>query len=118
LADFGFCKLLGNNTQTNTMLGSPLNMAPEIMSGLPYGVQADIWSVGVAFYEILFGDYPFKGKNIEDLYYNITHKSVQFPDNIPVSDATKNIIKRMLVVEPNNRANWNELFVDDIFKQF
>ena len=116
VADFGFCKLLGNSTQTSTMLGSPLNMAPEIMNGTPYGVQADIWSVGVAFYEILFGDYPFKGKNIDDQYYNITHKSVQFPDEIPVGEATKQIIKKMLVVDPKARATWDEQFTDDIFK--
>ena len=29
IADFGFAKLLGNDNMTSTMLGSPLNMAPE-----------------------------------------------------------------------------------------
>ncbi len=34
IADFGFSKLLGNESLANTMLGSPLNMAPEVLSNV------------------------------------------------------------------------------------
>jgi serine/threonine protein kinase len=39
------------------MLGSPLNMAPEVLGGNQYNSKADIWSIGVVFYETLFGTY-------------------------------------------------------------
>lgn len=56
IADFGFSKLLGSNEEfTETMLGSPLNMAPEVLGGRKYGTKADIWSLGTCFYELLFG---------------------------------------------------------------
>lgn len=56
IADFGFSKLLGNNEEfTETMLGSPLNMAPEVLGGRKYDTKADIWSLGTCFYELLFG---------------------------------------------------------------
>ena len=56
LGDFGFAKLLGSEDETaETILGSPLNMAPEILDHQPYNSKADIWSIGVAFYEMLFG---------------------------------------------------------------
>jgi serine/threonine protein kinase len=41
-------------------------MAPEILSRRPYGKQADVWSLGVLFYYLLFADFPFKGINILD----------------------------------------------------
>lgn len=41
-------------------------MAPEILSRQTYGRQADIWSMGVLFYCLLYGDFPFKGINILD----------------------------------------------------
>ena len=46
------------------MLGSPLNMAPEILSGDSYSNKADIWSVGVSLYEMLYGFPPFNASNI------------------------------------------------------
>lgn len=59
IADFGFSKLLNNEEFTETMLGSPLNMAPEVLGGTQYNTKADIWSIGTCFYELLFGTYLF-----------------------------------------------------------
>jgi serine/threonine protein kinase len=39
-------------------------MAPEILSSMKYDKQADIWSLGVLFYYLFCGDFPFKGINI------------------------------------------------------
>ena len=51
LADFGFCKeLLKENDMTQTMVGSPIYMAPEVLKGLIYDIRADIWSLGVILY--------------------------------------------------------------------
>ena len=52
IADFGFAKILGNEQLTTTILGSPLNMAPEVLAGREYGNKADIWSIGTCFYEV------------------------------------------------------------------
>lgn len=58
IADFGFAKLLGSeDQQAETILGSPLNMAPEVLDHKPYNSKADIWSIGVGFYQMLFGKY-------------------------------------------------------------
>lgn len=58
IADFGFAKLLGSeDEQAETILGSPLNMAPEILDHKAYNSKADIWSIGISFYEMLFGKY-------------------------------------------------------------
>ncbi len=42
-------------SQKKKPLGSPLNMAPEVLDHQTYNNKADIWSIGVAFYELVFG---------------------------------------------------------------
>lgn len=37
-------------------------MAPEVMMGLPYDFKADIWSIGVVFYQMLFGEFPIQAR--------------------------------------------------------
>ncbi len=81
IADFGFSKMLGDDQYTSTMLGSPLNMAPEILGGKEYTNKADIWSIGVCFYEMLFGKNPYTAKTIVDLLKKIKSNPFQIPPN-------------------------------------
>lgn len=68
LADFGFCKRLkGADDFTQTSLGSPLYMAPEVLNHDVYGSKADVWSCGIVLYEMLFGYCPYGDCNIKDL---------------------------------------------------
>lgn len=60
LGDFGFCKPLESSTEMAcTMLGSPIYMAPEVLKGETYNRKADIWSLGVVLFQMLFGKCPF-----------------------------------------------------------
>ena len=43
-------------------------MAPEVIQGgQPYGLKADIWSLGVVFYQMIYGRYPYLGKDEFDI---------------------------------------------------
>lgn len=110
IADFGFAKLLGNDTFTNTMLGSPLNMAPEVQGGKEYNNKADVWSVGTCFYELLVGRPPYTAANIVELLSNIQKKPLVFPKNLQISPVTEDIIRKMLVVNPKDRFDWPDCF--------
>jgi len=111
IADFGFSKLMGKEGMTGTMLGSPLNMAPEVLDGAYYNNKADIWSIGTVFYELLFGKPPYVAGNIIDLIKNIKNQQLKFPKKINnISPECEDVIRRMLTVNPEERAGWDELW--------
>jgi serine/threonine protein kinase len=63
LADFGVARLQEGTrmTHTGTQVGTPYYMSPEAWEGQPLDAQADIWSLGVLFFEMLAGKVPFGG---------------------------------------------------------
>lgn len=74
VADFGIARLLDNSkTSTGEILGSPLYMAPEQLKGSKVGPTADIFSLGVTFYQLLSGELPFNADNLASLTYEIIH---------------------------------------------
>src|SRR5207245_10437580 len=70
ILDFGLAKiksgeLLGSfiAAQTTGLMGSPFYMAPEQWSDEPPDARADVYSLGVMFYQMLEGEVPFKGRS-------------------------------------------------------
>ena len=61
IADMGFAKKLEDDQLASTSLGTPLNMAPEVLFHRKYDTKADVWSLGCVFYEMLTGFTPFTG---------------------------------------------------------
>jgi serine/threonine-protein kinase ULK/ATG1 len=112
IADFGFSKLLEeDDVTTATMLGSPLNMAPEILNNKEYNNKADIWSIGTVFYEILFGKPPYTASNIVELVKKVNTKALTIPKReYPISDLAEDLLRRMLVQNPAHRIEWEDLF--------
>lgn len=44
-------------------VGSPIYMAPQILERVQYTTKCDIWSLGVIFYEMMFGYPPWKARD-------------------------------------------------------
>lgn len=52
-------------------VGTPLYMAPQILNNLPYTAKSDIWSIGMMFYEMIFGKTPWPARDELSLIRNI-----------------------------------------------
>jgi hypothetical protein len=83
ISDFGFARRLTGSASAmaDTLCGSPLYMAPELLRYERYDAKkADLWSVGVLLVEMLTGRPPFTGANPADLLATIErHPAVAGP---------------------------------------
>lgn len=91
VADFGFARSLPNATLAETLCGSPLYMAPEILRYEKYDAKADLWSIGAVIYEISVGKPPFRAQNHMELLKKIEHARgrVNFPDEVAAKEAAQ-----------------------------
>ena len=106
ITDFGIARITDAvKTRTGSFLGSPSYMAPEQITGSRVDGRADIYSLGVSFYQLLTGQLPFYADNLGNLAYKIAnqkHKPIkEWRSDLPAS-ATR-IINKALQKEPRNR---------------
>ncbi|KAJ2983122.1 hypothetical protein NUW54_g10666 [Trametes sanguinea] len=126
VADFGFARFLPSAMMAETLCGSPLYMAPEILSYQKYDSKADLWSVGAVLYEMAVGKPPFRAQNHIELLKKIEEsKGIKFPDEDPQAVARaqakgdelkpvppdiKMLIRALLKRIPAERASFEEFF--------
>ncbi|KAI5969915.1 ATG1 [Candida margitis] len=116
IADFGFARFLPSTSMAETLCGSPLYMAPEILRYEKYNAKADLWSVGAVLYEMTVGKPPFKAGNHIELLKNIekANDKIKFPSAAEVPDSLKQLIRSLLKYNPTERISFQEFFNDDL----
>lgn len=110
IADFGFARHFQTDTVAETLCGTPLYMAPEIMKHRKYNYKSDLWSVGVILYQMVFGRRPYYANNILDLLKKIENDKLYYPDDVDISYDCKNLIESLLHTNPDKRIEWKDFF--------
>ncbi len=111
LCDYGFSKEL-NKTTTETHLGTPATMAPEIMKNQKYDSKVDLWSVGVIIYQLHFNKLPYPGCKEEAILEKIKNK---VPYKQPEDPKLMDLLNKLLEEDPNKRLSWEEYFNHPFF---
>lgn len=116
IADFGFARFLPSTSMAETLCGSPLYMAPEILRYEKYNAKADLWSVGAVIYEMTVGKPPFRAANHVELLRKIekAKDEISFPQNIPIDESIIRLICSLLKANPTERMGFNEFFEDSL----
>ncbi len=83
IADLGFAKIA--KSITATILGTSVTMAPELLEGKKYDYTCDIWSVGVVYYQLLTGQYPYNAINDLEILKKIRNGPPKFPADIAMT---------------------------------
>lgn len=122
--DFGIAKLTALSsairhtaalTQTGSVLGTPMYMAPEQVFG-EKGIdhRADIWSLGVVMYECLTGSCPVEGDNVGQIFKSISQRT--FPtlrERMPnLAPGIAELVDAMLAVRPEDRPDSTRLVAE------
>lgn len=91
------------DARSNSFVGTHEYLAPEIIKGEGHGAAVDWWTFGIFLYELLYGKTPFKGPGNEETLANVVLQSLKFPESPFVSFQARDLIKGLLVKEPENR---------------
>ena len=105
VVDFGIARLVDfSRTHTNTMIGTPTYMAPELFRKNRADERSDIWAVGVTFYELICSQRPFTGDSY-DLIRSIVEDDFPPPSSIAAecSPDLEAVIRHMLQKRPADR---------------
>uniref|UniRef100_A0A8D0H5P2 Serine/threonine-protein kinase ULK3 n=1 Tax=Sphenodon punctatus TaxID=8508 RepID=A0A8D0H5P2_SPHPU len=111
LADFGFAQHMSPWDEKHVLRGSPLYMAPEMVCNRQYDARVDLWSVGVIFYEALFGRPPFASKSFTELEEKIrSNRAIELPSRPRLSWECRDLLQRLLERDPEKRISFEEFF--------
>lgn len=117
IGDFGTSKMLDHTrAMATTLIGTPSHLSPEVCDNTPYSSKADIWSLGVVFYELLTLEAPFQATNLAALVLKIV---ISEPKPVPIeyySTEVRGFIKQMLEKDPARRPSAAQLLQEKVLR--
>ena len=111
VGDFGLAtKLEFEGDRKKTVCGTPNYIAPEILeSKHGHSYEVDVWSLGVILYTLLIGKPPYETSDVKTTYNRIKTNTYTFPEHIVISAPARDIITKILNLDPAKRPNLDEI---------
>lgn len=110
LIDFGLGSIVDETSRKcRDWLGSDNYLAPEIVRRTAYdSFLADVWSLGVTLFSVLFGVFPFEDMRVNSRFSNnpknpLPRLQPRFPCDVEVSKTAKDLLCGMLEDDPERR---------------
>ena len=117
LCGFHLAKIISNEKdKIRGISGTKSYMAPEVLKKNYYSFEVDVWSLGILIYRLFTGSVPFKGKNYDEIYENIMTRKNSFLNDSNITPSAKDLIKKLLVIEPSNRLTIEKVLSHDFFQ--
>ena len=116
LTDFGWSNYMEDDQKRNTVCGTPIYLAPEIIKEKGHDERVDIWCIGVLLFELITGTVPFQGNDIDTLKNNILRLKISWPRDIN-TDA-KNLISKILKLDPYARLPLSDMLQHPFFAKY
>ncbi|KAK4268958.1 hypothetical protein QN277_022179 [Acacia crassicarpa] len=120
IGDFGFARSLTPQGLADTLCGSPLYMAPEIIQNQKYDAKADLWSVGAILFQLVTGRPPFDGNSQLQLFQNILASTeLRFPQEAldELHPDCLDLCRSLLRLNPVERLTFREFFDHNFLKE-
>jgi serine/threonine-protein kinase len=119
ITDFGIARMASAavRTQTGMVLGSPKYMSPEQVVGKLTDQRSDIFSLGVMLYEMLTGQAPFAGENINAIMYQTLNSVPPPPSTLSpaVPEMLNFIVAKALAKKLEHRYQDAKEFATDLY---
>jgi len=119
ITDFGIARMASAavRTQTGMVLGSPKYMSPEQVVGKLTDQRSDIFSLGVMLYEMLTGEAPFTGENINAIMYQTLNSVPPPPSTLSanVPEMLNFIVAKALAKKLDHRYQDAKEFASDLY---
>lgn len=118
ITDFGIARMASSavQTQTGMVLGSPKYMSPEQVMGRAIDQRSDIFSLGVMLYEMLTGQAPFNGDNVNAIMYQTLNAIPVTPNSLnpEVPEMINFIVAKALAKKVEDRYQSAKDFAVDL----
>ncbi|XP_011696557.1 PREDICTED: phosphorylase b kinase gamma catalytic chain, skeletal muscle/heart isoform isoform X2 [Wasmannia auropunctata] len=123
ITDFGFAKILKHGEKLEDLCGTPGYLAPEVLkcnmfeNTEGYGFEVDIWACGVIMFTLLVGCPPFWHRKQMVMLRNIMEGNYSFtsPEWADITEAPKDLIRKLLVVDPKRRISIKDALEHSFF---